>query len=143
MCLNSIKETCFSQKYQKWICLIWELNSSIIECFHVTSWLFSNMAAFIAMEINIHLCKHLFIYIIVRKVLHSWFKRMMIVCAHGACDCPGYPGQSVQSDGHVGGQHDVSENALYHRGHFIESSSEINSGRMATSMTTTGILLPD
>ena len=30
MCINSVKETCFSQKYQKWICLILELNSSII-----------------------------------------------------------------------------------------------------------------
>ena len=37
----------------------------------------------------------------------------MIVWAHGECDCPGYPGQSAQSDGHVRGQHDVSENALY------------------------------
>ena len=37
---------------------------------------------------------------------------MMIVCAYGAHDCSGYPGQSTQSDGHVGGQHDVSENAL-------------------------------
>ena len=24
MCINSVKETCFSQKYQKWICLIFE-----------------------------------------------------------------------------------------------------------------------
>ena len=31
MCINSVKETCFSQKYQKWICLIWELNSSILQ----------------------------------------------------------------------------------------------------------------
>ena len=23
----------------------------------------------------------------------------MIACEHGACDCPGYPGQSVQSNG--------------------------------------------
>ena len=39
---------------------------------------------------------------------------MMIAYAHGACDCPGYPGQSAQSDGHVGGQHDasVSEHTL-------------------------------
>ena len=58
-------------------------------------------------------------YIIVRdglrflhELLHSWFKRMMIAYAHGARDCPGYQGQSAQSDGHVGGQHDVSENAL-------------------------------
>ena len=34
----------------------------------------------------------------------------MIAYAH---DCPGYSGQSAQSDGHVGGQHDVSENAIY------------------------------
>ena len=38
-----------------------------------------------------------YIYIIVRNVffhelLHSWFKRMMIACTHGVCDCPGYPG---------------------------------------------------
>ena len=30
MCINSAKENCFSQKYQKWICLILEINSSII-----------------------------------------------------------------------------------------------------------------
>ena len=30
MCINSVKETCFSQKYQKWMCLILELNSSIM-----------------------------------------------------------------------------------------------------------------
>ena len=36
---------------------------------------------------------------------------MRIACAHGACDCPGYPGQSAHSEGHVGGQH-VSEKAL-------------------------------
>ena len=31
MCINFVKETCFfSQKYQKWICLILELNSSIV-----------------------------------------------------------------------------------------------------------------
>ena len=63
------------------------------------------MAASIATEININfICKPLF-YIIVRK-------HMMIAYAHGACDCSGYPGQSAQSDGHVEGQHDVSENAL-------------------------------
>ena len=27
-----------------------------------------------------------------------WFKRMMIAYVHGARDCPGYPGQSAQSD---------------------------------------------
>ena len=40
-------------------------------------------------------------------LLYSWFKRMMITCVHGARACPGYPGQSAQSDGHVGGQHDA------------------------------------
>ena len=30
---------------------------------------------------------------------------------HGVRDCPGYPGQFAQSDCHVGGQHDVSEDA--------------------------------
>ena len=35
------------------------------------------------------------------------------MCVHGAHDCPGYPGQSAQSDGHVRRQHDVIENALY------------------------------
>ena len=30
MCINSVKETCFSQKYQKWIYLILEINSSIV-----------------------------------------------------------------------------------------------------------------
>ena len=39
---------------------------------------------------------------------------MMIAYAHGGCDCPGYPGQSAQSNDHVGGQHNVSENALLH-----------------------------
>ena len=29
-----------------------------------------------------------------------------------ARDYPGYPGQSAQSHGHFGGQHDISENAL-------------------------------
>ena len=29
MCINSVKEIRFSQKYEKWICLILELNSSI------------------------------------------------------------------------------------------------------------------
>ena len=29
---------------------------------------------------------------------HSWFKRMITGHAHGARDCPGYPGQSAQSD---------------------------------------------
>ena len=31
ICINSLKETCFSQKYQKWICLILELSSSIVD----------------------------------------------------------------------------------------------------------------
>ena len=30
MCINSVKETRFSQKYQKWIDQVWEINSSII-----------------------------------------------------------------------------------------------------------------
>ena len=30
MCINSVKETCFSQKYQKWIYLILEINSSFV-----------------------------------------------------------------------------------------------------------------
>ena len=75
------------------------------------------MTASIATEINIHLCKHLFTSLCVTvspwTYLYSWFKRMMIVCVHGARDCPGYPGQSAQPDPHVGGQHDVSENVLY------------------------------
>ena len=37
---------------------------------------------------------------------------MMIVCVHGVRDCPGYPGQSAQSNSHCGGQYDISENAL-------------------------------
>ena len=62
---------------------------------------------------------HVSFYIIVRngfsmnELLHSRFKRFMIAYVHGARYCPGYPGQSAQSDGHVGGQHDVSENALF------------------------------
>ena len=53
-----------------------------------------------------HYCAQRFLH----EFLRSWFKHMMIACAHH--DCPGYPGQSTQSDSHVGGQHDVSENAL-------------------------------
>ena len=68
----------------------------------------SNMAASIATEINIHLCKHLFTLLCI-TVSPFMVQRMMIVYAHGARGCPGYPGQSAQSDGHVGGQHDVSE----------------------------------
>ena len=30
MCINSVKETCFSQKYQKWIYQVLEMSSSII-----------------------------------------------------------------------------------------------------------------
>ena len=30
MCINSVKETCFSQKYQKWIYQVLEINSSIV-----------------------------------------------------------------------------------------------------------------
>ena len=45
----------------------------------------------------------------------AWWSR-----AH---DCPGYPGQSAKSNGHVGGQHDVSENALY-RAHTSSSQSK-------------------
>ena len=58
------------------------------------------------------------LYIIVRNGFSMSFsicgsKRMMIACAYGARDCPGYhPGQSAQSDGHDGGQYDIGENAL-------------------------------
>ena len=38
MCINSVKETCFSQKYQKWICLILELNSSIYFRSELNEW---------------------------------------------------------------------------------------------------------
>ena len=57
------------------------------------------------------------LYIIVRNgfftkfsicVSSAWWLR----ARRSARDCPGYPGQSAQSEGHVGGQHDVSENAL-------------------------------
>ena len=72
------------------------------------------MAAAITTEININLYKHLFTLLCLTvSPQTSWIMRMMIACAHGACDCPGYPGQSAQSDGHVGGQHDISENALF------------------------------
>ena len=36
----------------------------------------------------------------------SWFKRMITAYAHGAGDCPGYPGQSAQSDAMLEGQRD-------------------------------------
>ena len=45
---------------------------------------------------------------------------MTITCVHGARDCPGYLGQSAQSDGHVGGQHEVSENAQYVKLNFTD-----------------------
>ena len=50
-------------------------------------------------------------YIIVRNSFS--ITSPFVVHTHGSCDCPGYPGPSGQSDGHVGGQHDVSENAPY------------------------------
>ena len=37
MCINSVKETCFSQKYQKWICQVLEINSSIVTVANVGS----------------------------------------------------------------------------------------------------------
>ena len=55
----------------------------------------SNMAASIAMAINIHAS----FYIIGHKGFMNFSIR-------------GYPGQSAQFDGHVGGQHDVSENTI-------------------------------
>ena len=30
MCINSVKETCFSKKYQKWIYQVLEMSSSIV-----------------------------------------------------------------------------------------------------------------
>ena len=60
-----------------------------------------NMAASIAAAINFHLCKHLFTLLCVtvaHDLLYSWFKRMMTAYANGPLDCPGYPGQSAQSD---------------------------------------------
>ena len=49
---------------------------------------------------------HVSFYIIVRNsfLMNAWWS-----CAR---DYPGYPGQSAQYDGHGGGQHDVSQNAL-------------------------------
>ena len=67
------------------------------------------MAASTATEINIDLCKHLF-YITVHKFSmnfsirgSSTWSRVRVT----ALDI-----QSAKSDGHVGGQHDVSENTL-------------------------------
>ena len=59
-------------------------------------------------SIFVHYCTQQFLH----EFLHLWFKRMTIACMHGKRDCPGYLGQSAQSDGHIGGQHDASENAL-------------------------------
>ena len=30
MCINAVKETCFSQKYQKWIYQVLEMSSSVV-----------------------------------------------------------------------------------------------------------------
>ena len=85
---------------------------------HDNVMLSSNMAASIATEINILSFMQVSFYIIVRNSFSmnfsirsssAWRLRAR---AHVARDYPGYPGQSVQSDGHVGGQHDVSENSL-------------------------------
>ena len=35
---------------------------------------------------------HYWAWQFLHELLHSWSKRMIIACAHGACDCPGYPG---------------------------------------------------
>ena len=47
MCINSVKETCFSQKYQKWIYQVLEINSSIIisDIAHI-SWLCSKILTY-------------------------------------------------------------------------------------------------
>ena len=60
----------------------------------------SNMVASIATKINIHLCKHLFTVLCIAV---SQWTYPFVVQAHGAHECPGYPGQSAESDGHVGG----------------------------------------
>ena len=74
----------------------------------------SNMAASIATVGNQYSFMQASFYIIVRNGFSmnlsirgssAWWSR--------ARGCPGYLGQSAQSDGHVGGQHDVGENALY------------------------------
>ena len=90
----------------------------------------SNMAASIATAINIHLCKHLFTLLCV--TVSPWISPFVVqvhddrVCAWCAWlpwIIRSYPGQSEQSDGHGGGQHDVSKNALYS---FMNSKSLVS-----------------
>ena len=49
---------------------------------------------FIYANIFLHYCAYRYLH----ELLHSWFKRMVIACAHGVRDCPGYPGHSAQSN---------------------------------------------
>ena len=42
MCIDSVKETCFSQKYQKWIYQVLEMSSSFIVDSNKTETSFSN-----------------------------------------------------------------------------------------------------
>ena len=92
-------------------------DESFYRAFSCDVMLSSNMVTSIATEINIRSCKHLFTLLC--TTVSPWTSPFVVqaqdrVHTWYMCDCPGYPGQSVQSDGHVGGQHDVSENGLYH-----------------------------
>ena len=72
----------------------------------------SNMTASIATAINIHLCKHFSMNFSILVQAHDNRIYIHLHVHVGMRNCPGYPGQSAQSDNHVGGQHDVGEKAL-------------------------------
>ena len=75
----------------------------------------TNRAASIATTINIHLCKHLFT--LLSATVSPWTSPF-VVQAHDdrlRARCTWLPWISTaQTNGHVGGQHDVSENALFY-----------------------------
>ena len=95
---------------------LYHLDHCIIERFHMTSYVVLQHGGFYSNGNQYSFIQASF-YIIVRNGFamnfsirgsSAWWSHARMVRVT-ALD---YPGQSVQSDGHVGGQHDVSENAL-------------------------------
>ena len=98
------------EPYTIWLCIL-TLN---YRAFSRDITLSSSMAASMATAINIHLCTSFYI------IVHNGFSINFSI--HGSSAWwsrtrfPGYPGQSAQSDGHFGGQHDVSKHtSTYHQ----------------------------
>ena len=81
MCINSVKETCFSQKYQKWIYQVLEINSSII---HVVLWddyetnLYFIFVRTAEWKIEWK-CQHSL------GIAHKYFKKLTVLCRN-LCD---------------------------------------------------------